>query len=637
MGHLNDIFKKNFVEYASYVIKDRAIPDIVDGLKPVQRRILHSLFEMDDGKFNKVANVVGHCMKYHPHGDASIYSALVVLANKEMFIDKQGNFGNIFTGDPASAARYIECRLKGLAREALYNPELTEYTKSYDGRNDEPVVFPSKIPTVLIQGAEGIAVGMSTKILPHNFIEVLGAVKAALNGESVSLHPDFPNGGIVDVSDYDDGRGKVLSRALIEIPDNKRVMIKELPFGVTSEALMTSIEDATKKNKLKVAAINDYSSDTTEIEIKLPRGVHAEDTIEALYAFTSCEVSISTNPLLIQDNKPVLIGISELIPYYAKTLKSVLKRELELEKSKIERSLRSKILDKIFIENKIYKSIEKEKTADGIHRAIVSGFEPFDIKAIEPVTEDDTDRLLRIPLRRISAFDIAKSNKEIKDAASKLRAVKKRLGEIKKCAEEYLDKLIDKYKELYPRRTKVESFTKVDVKRAAKKDLELSYNPKEGYLGYSVDGVGNIKVSEYDRVILIDKSGVYRVSPVVEKDFVGSGLKFFGTVDKNNESKTIYTAVYKNKEGQAYIKRFRIDKYIINKEYTFIPEGCKLVKLIAKDNAEVTVKYKPKPRIKTLEETFAIDSFLVKGVKAKGVRLSVKEIASVSVASPKET
>ena len=304
MAYAKTIFNNNFLEYASYVIKDRAIPDIEDGLKPVQRRILHSLFEVDDGKFHKVANIVGHCMKYHPHGDASIYSALVVLANKDLFIEKQGNFGNILTGDPASASRYIECRVLPLGKKVLYNPEITEYVDSYDGRNREPVAFRSKIPVVLIHGAEGIAVGMSTKILPHNYEEVLDAVKSCLNGKGFSLFPDFPTGGLIEVSEYDDGNGKVLVRAKLDTKDPKRIIIREIPFGTTTESLMNSIESAARRNKIKVSGITDYTTEKAEIEIKLARGAYTEEVVDSLYAFTDCEVSISVNLLVIKNGLP---------------------------------------------------------------------------------------------------------------------------------------------------------------------------------------------------------------------------------------------------------------------------------------------------------------------------------------------
>ncbi|MDR0688894.1 MAG: DNA topoisomerase IV subunit A, partial [Spirochaetaceae bacterium] len=371
MAYIKNIFDKNFLEYASYVIKDRAIPDLEDGLKPVQRRILHSLFEMDDGKFHKVANVVGHCMKYHPHGDASIGSALVVLANKEFFIDRQGNFGNIFTGDEASAARYIECRATSLAKDIFYNPKLTPMADSYDGRNREPVLFPAKIPVVLVMGAEGIAVGMSTKILPHNIIEVLEAEKSCLSGKKFQLYPDFPTGGLVDVSDYRDGNGRVLVRAKLDTSDPKRILIRELPLGSTTESLINSVETAAKAGRIKIQSISDFTTEKVEIEIKLARGVYSEETVNALFAFTECEQSISVNLLVIREGLPTVMTATEIVKHHAKQLVKILTRELELEKKEALDKLHLRTLERIFIEERIYKGIEKMKTADGVTKAVL--------------------------------------------------------------------------------------------------------------------------------------------------------------------------------------------------------------------------------------------------------------------------
>ena len=335
MAYVKKLFNDNFLYYASYVIKDRAIPDIDDGLKPVQRRILHSLFEIDDGKFHKVANVVGHCMKYHPHGDQSIYSALVVLANKELFIDKQGNFGNLYTGDEASAARYIECRATPLAKDIFYNPKTTAYEESYDGRNKEPTVFPAKVPVLLMIGAEGIAVGMSTKILPHNPVEVLKAEIACLQGKRFSLHPDFPTGGVADVSEYQDGMGKIRVRAKFDLSDPKRIVIRELPFGSTTESLIASVEAAAKAGRLKIASISDFTTEKVEIEIRLQRGVYADEVVDALYAFTECEQSISCNFLVIKDGQPVQMTATEAVRRHAEKLVGVLKAELKIEEGEL--------------------------------------------------------------------------------------------------------------------------------------------------------------------------------------------------------------------------------------------------------------------------------------------------------------
>ncbi|HOV62884.1 MAG TPA: DNA topoisomerase IV subunit A, partial [Spirochaetia bacterium] len=453
MSFLKNLFDQNFLEYASYVIKDRAIPDLEDGLKPVQRRILHSLFEMDDGKFHKVANVVGHCMQYHPHGDASIYSALVVLANKDLFIEKQGNFGNIFTGDEASAPRYIECRILPLAKEVLYRPEITTYEDSYDGRNKEPVTFPAKIPVVLIQGAEGIAVGMSTKILPHNFNEVLKAVIASLKGEKFQLYPDFPTGGFVDVSEYQDGMGRVKVRAKLDTKDPKKIVIRELPFGSTTESLIKSIEAAARKNRLKIAGISDFTTANVEIEIKLARGVYSQEVVDALYAFTECESSISVNLLVIRDGKPVEMTVSEVIAYHAKRLVEILTAELKIEEQELKDRLHARTLEQIFIEERIYKKIEQMDTQEKVTSAVRKGLQPFAPQIKREVTDDDIERLLKIPIRRISLYDINKAKKEIEEIKVRLKEIAYHLKHITDYAVSFLDGLIANNGKRFPRKT----------------------------------------------------------------------------------------------------------------------------------------------------------------------------------------
>ncbi|MCK5154592.1 MAG: DNA topoisomerase IV subunit A, partial [Spirochaetales bacterium] len=463
MSYVETLYRQNFLEYASYVIKDRAIPDIRDGFKPVQRRILHSLFEMDDGKFHKVANVVGNCMKYHPHGDASIYSALVVLANKEVFIEKQGNFGNIFTGDSASAARYIECRLLPFAKKILYSPAITEYEESYDGRNREPVAFPSKIPVLLIQGAEGIAVGMATKILPHNFNEVLEAVISALYGESFQLFPDFIGGGFIDVSDYQDGLGKVLVRAKFDTSDSKRIIIKEIPFGTTTESIISSIETAARKGKIKIGSINDFTTDKIEIEIKLPRNVHTNDVVDSLYAFTDCENSISINLLVIKDNMPTIMTVSEVIKFHANHLLDVLKAELKVTEADIKDKIHARTLERIFIEERIYKDIEDKSTGESVRKAVIDGFIPYKKEIIREVTEEDVERLLKIPIRRISLYDINKARKEIQELNARLKDVRYKLKNLTEYAVSFLEEVLSENRSRFARKTEIISFTKVDV------------------------------------------------------------------------------------------------------------------------------------------------------------------------------
>ncbi len=629
MAYVTKLFNKNFLEYASYVIKDRAIPHINDGLKPVQRRILHSLFEMDDGKFNKVANVVGHSMKYHPHGDASIYSALVVLANKDLFLEKQGNFGNILTGDPPSAARYIECRLLPLAKDVLFNPKITDYENSYDGRNKEPITFPAKIPIVLIQGAEGIAVGMSTRILPHNFIEVLEAVKASLEDDQHLLFPDFITGGLADVSEYNDGNGKILVRAKLDTKDPKRIIIREVPFGSTTESLIASIESAAKKNKIKISSINDYSTDHVEIEIKLARGVHTRDTVDALFAFTDCESSISVNCLVIKDQQPALLSISELISFYSKSLTEVLKAELKLEERELLDKLHAKTLEQIFVEERIYKKIEKMKTHDSVIKAVITGFEPFHKMIKREVTKEDVDTLLKIPIRRISLYDINKAKKEIDEIKGRLKEIKKLLNNLIAYAIDYLDGIISKYGDSYKRKTEIISFEKVDVREAAQRNLKLKYDRNTGYLGYEVSGNVLFDVSQYDRILIIRKTGAYSVVDAPERLFVDKGMLYCGFVDEKTTANTVFSLIFKNKTtGFPFIKRCKIEKFILNKGYSIVPDNCTVIKLTTDTACSISLEYKPKPRLKVLKEDFILSNYLVKGVKAGGVRLANKEVKS---------
>ena len=416
MSYIDNLYDNYFLEYASYSIRDRAIPHIDDGLKPVQRRILHALHKIDDGKFHKVANVVGQTMQYHPHGDQSIYGALIVLANKDLFIEKQGNFGNIFTGDEAAAARYIECRLTPLAKQVLFNKALTDYVDSYDGRNQEPVVFPAKIPVLLAQGAEGIAVGMATKILPHNLIELLEAQVAYLQDRSFQLRPDFPTGGLADFSAYNDGNGKVLVRARLDTADPKRIVIRDLPFGTTTEQLIASIEDAARKNKIKIGAISDYTAENVEIEIKLPRGTYTEEIVDALYAFTDCELSISANLMLINEhNRPQVMSATEVLQHNVDRLVDILKAELQLEAAQLNDRLHAKTLEQIFIENRIYQAIEEQTTTDEVDLAVRTGLWPFAPQIKRDITDDDIETLLKIPIRRISRYDINRAEKEMKE------------------------------------------------------------------------------------------------------------------------------------------------------------------------------------------------------------------------------
>ncbi|MDR1143159.1 MAG: DNA topoisomerase IV subunit A [Spirochaetaceae bacterium] len=639
MAYIKNLFDRNFLEYASYVIKDRAIPDLEDGLKPVQRRILHSLFEMDDGKFHKVANVVGHCMQYHPHGDASIGSALVVLANKDLFIDRQGNFGNIYTGDNASAPRYIECRVTPLAKDVFYNPKLTPTVDSYDGRKKEPVLFPAKIPVILVIGAEGIAVGMSTRVLPHNVLEVLEAEKACLQGKKFQLYPDFPTGGLVDVSEYREGNGKVLVRARLDTSDPKRIVIRELPFGSTTESIINSIETAAKAGRIKIQGINDYTTEHVEIEIKLARGVYSEETVDALFGFTECEQSISVNLLVIRDGLPVVMSVTDVIKYHAKLLVRILTKELELEKKELLDKLHLRTLERIFIEERIYKLIEKMKTAKGVADSVISGFKPF-AKETGPrgVSAEDVEHLLRIPIRRISLYDINKAREEMDAIQSRIKAINHHLKNITAYALGFLDKIIEAIRadeELSggKRRTKVGAFEKIDVKEVVRRDVQLKYDRVTGYLGTSVSGGETAaELSPFDRILVIRSNGIWSVTDIPEKAFVGPGAVYIGEANKEVLSSLVFTIIYREpKTNYPCIKRFRIEGWIMNKDYALLPDGSAVLHGDTRPRFSFTVKYKPKPRLKIFAETFKVQDFAVKGIKAGGVRISAREALAVVV------
>ncbi|MDR0784433.1 MAG: DNA topoisomerase IV subunit A [Treponema sp.] len=634
MAYIKNLFDKNFLEYASYVIKDRAIPDVEDGLKPVQRRILHSLFEMDDGKFHKVANVVGHCMKYHPHGDASIGDALVVLANKDLFIDKQGNFGNIYTGDSASAVRYIECRITQLAKDVFYNPKLTEMIDSYDGRNKEPTLFPAKIPVALCIGAEGIAVGMSTKILPHNIVETLTAEKACLLKKPFTLYPDFPTGGLVDVSDYRDGLGKVVVRAKLDVSDPKRIVVRELPFGSTTESLINSVEAAAKAGRIKIQSINDFTTENVEIEIKLARGVYSEETINALFAWTECEQSISVNLLVIKNKLPVVMTVSEVVTHHADALVKILERELEVEKKGLLDKAHIRNLERIFIEERIYKVIERMKTSEGVKKAVIAGFEAFE-EEVGPrgVSAEDVETLLKIPIRRISLYDINKAKAEMEAIQTRLKEINAHLKNITVYALDFLDRIIDRIRAMEgggKRRTEVAKFGKVDVKEVVKKNIQLKYDRATGYLGTAVAGGTVTELSPFDRVLFIRNNGTYAVQDLPEKLFIGENAWWIGAADKEALANTIFTIVYKEpKTGYPCIKRCVIEGWIMNRDYALAPNEAKILLIDPRKKFSFTVFYAVKPCVKITQESFNVQDFAVNNIKARGVRLVTREIDGV--------
>ena len=645
MSQADGLYKDYFLEYASYVVRDRAIPDLVDGFKPVQRRIMHTLFTMDDGRFVKVANVVGEAMKYHPHGDSSIYEALVNLANAELFIEKQGNYGNFLTGDGAAASRYIECRLKPFAKKVLYNPEITEYTDSYDGRRKEPVVFPAKIPVVVIQGTIGIAVGMSTMILPHNVFEVLEAEKKALRGEKVSIYPDFPGGGIIDVSEYNDGLGKIAVRARLNAEDPKKLIIEELPYGVTSDSLIASIEKANATGKLKIASISDYTAEKAQIEICWQRNTYSQDMVDVLYAATDCEKKISVNPLVIVDGYPKAVPISEMISFHAKHLVEVLKAELENEKKHLEEKLRARTLERIFIEERLYKEIETKKTAEDVKTALITGFEPFmaEIGNI-PLSDDDLDKLLKIPIRRISLFDIEKNKDEIAEINGSIKKINHNLRHIIDYAEATLTELEDMLdKDEFKRKTEISSFQTLNVRQVAVRNMDIRYDQETGYLGTSIKtGESLLKVSPFDKVFYMKQNGEYRVISVQDKVFIGSeGIFYINYGDKELISKEIFTVIYRDRirDKNVYqIKRFRISSFSTDKPYSVVSgERAKVKKMSLWPSAIISMKFRPGYGYKILEDSARFADFPVyKSPAAAGQRLTGKELQSLSIRQTKD-
>lgn len=639
-GKLHQLFDTNFLEYTSYVIRERAIPSIEDGLKPVQRRILQTLFNMEDGRFHKVANVVGETMKLHPHGDQSIFAALVNLANKGFLIERQGNFGNIFTGDRASAARYIECRLSPLAKEILFNKDLTEFVESYDGRMLEPVTLPAKIPLLMLMGAEGIAVGMATKILPHNFCELLQAQKKILKGEDFEIYPDFPQKGLVDVTNYDDGNGKVRCRARIEEANEKTVVIKEIPYTTTTQSLTDSIEKAAKAGKIKIVSINDYTAENVEIEIKLARGIYAKETIKALYAFTDCEVSIAPNLTLINGNTPEISSVREVLKFNTEKLTGDLQRELEIELGRFEDKLHARLLEQIFIEERLYKNIEEETSYKAVLESVDTALADYRDQLIRPVTKEDVERLLEIRIKRISRYDINRQQKEIKEIRSNIKNVKKSLKDITGYTLSFIDRLLDKYGPLYPRNTEITSFSEVSFRKAALANLNIAYNRQSGFMGLQTKEPDTkedmvVTCSEYDRLLLIFSTGLYKVIPVTEKLYVGPDLEWFGVVEKD----LIFNIIYRDgAENLAYVKRFTTPGFILEKEYWLFSEHkrSKILLLLFGEEQYAKINLMPSARARTNNLEIAFDDYLIKNVSAKGKRVSTRIVRRVSRSTGKD-
>lgn len=633
-GPLHRLMDDNFLQYASYVIRDRAIPEIEDGLKPVQRRILYSLNQNDDGRFIKVANIVGYTMQFHPHGDASIGDALVTLVNRGYLIEGQGNFGNLHTGDPAAAPRYIECRLTDLAATQLFNDDLTDFIPTYDGRRKEPVVLPAKLPLLLMLGAEGIAVGLSTRILPHNFGELLQAQIAILQKKPIKpLLPDFPQGGLIDAREYDEGRGKVRLRAVLDQKDEATLVIRELPYGVTTESLIASIEDAAKKGKIKTKAIRDYTAGQVEIEIALANDADIQQAVQALYVFTQCEVSASLRPIVIRDQRPVELSVHDILRHNTKRLVDLLRKELQIERKKIDEALQSASLVRLFIVHRLYKRIEECTTAPEVKQAILDGLAPFRDQLRRDITGADLDMLLAIPIRRISLYDINKSRKEEDDLLADFAAVEKNLTDVTGYTIKYLKNLYRDYADLFPRRTREARFDAIEIRELTAKEHQIVLDRERGYLGYGdVDGEPAFHCSSYDKIILVWNDCRYRVTPPPEKLFVDKNLLYAAIFDRDRVMTLVYEA-----GGISHLKRFAFGGVIQNKDYFCAPEAENPKALFFSDDAPATlyVKYAPRKGQQIHQQEFDPAKVVVRTPKTRGIQMTTKRIASIATQKPR--
>ena len=632
-GPLHRLMDDNFLQYASYVIRDRAIPEIEDGLKPVQRRILYSLHLNDDGRFIKVANIVGYTMQFHPHGDASIGDALVTIVNRGYLIEGQGNFGNLNTGDPAAAPRYIECRLTDLAATQLFNNDLTEFIPSYDGRKKEPVVLPAKLPLLLMLGAEGIAVGLSTRILPHNFGELLQAQIAILQKKPFSLLPDFPQGGLMDVREYDEGRGKVRLRAVIAQKDKSTLVIRELPYGITTESLLASIEDAAKKGKIKTKTIHDYTAENVEIEIALPAGADAGQTIQALYAFTHCEISVSLRPIVIREQRPVELSVHDILRHNTRRLVELLRKELEIERHKINEALHAASLVRLFIVHRIYKRIEECPTAAAVREAILEGLKPHRELLRRDITPGDLDMLLAIPIRRISLYDINKSRKEEDNLLADLADVEKNLSRVTAYTIKYLKTLLRDYADLFPRKTRDETFDAIEMRELTARELKLHWDQQRGYFGYDdVDGEPAFHCSSYDKIILVWDDCSYRIIPPPEKLFVDKNLIYAAVHDRDRVMTLVYVG-----DGITHLKRFTFGGAILNKDYFCAPDNQKPKALFFSDEQPETlyVKYAPRKGQQIHQQEFDPAKVIVRTPKTRGIQMTSKRVTSITAQKPR--
>jgi len=634
-GPLRELMNDNFLLFASYTICNRAIPTVEDGLKPVQRRIMHSIWEKDDGRFIKVANVVGHTMQYHPHGDASIGEAIVNLTNKRYLIEGQGNYGNIYTGDPAAAARYIECRLTELARNELFNPKLTATIPSYDGRNQEPILLPSKLPLLLMLGAEGIAVGLSTVILPHNFIELLKAQILIIQGKNPrKLYPDFQTGGVIDVKEYADGIGKIKVRAVIEKRQHNKLVITALPNGRTTESLITDIEEAIKRKKVPVREISDFTAEKVEIELTLATGATQDQAEQALFAFTACESTISSRPVVLFKNRPTEMTVSEILKANTAQLLDIFKRELELRLGELDDLFHSKTLEQIFIENRIYKRIEEQTTYEAVQQAVLDGFKPFRKNLRRDVNLEDVEQLLQIKIRKISRFDINKNREEIAGILKEEKETKHNLKYLNDYAIAYLNRLIEKYKKVYPRLTKIndEAFEEIEVRELTATELTLKIDRENGYIGTEIRGGEELfKCSSLDKILIVWNDGRFKMMPPPDKFFVDKKFSYLHLYDRDKE----FTAVYTEPSyGFTYIKRFVFGGLIQNKEYRLAPEKSDLLLIEEGTPDSIYIKYKPAKSQRIHQQEFTPSEVLVKGVSAKGIQMTSKDISRLSTKKP---
>ena len=620
------MYKDWFLDYASYVILERAVPAIEDGFKPVQRRIMHSLKELDDGRYNKVANVVGHTMQYHPHGDASIADAMVQIGQKDLLIDTQGNWGNILTGDRAAASRYIEARLSKFALDVVFSPKITDWQQSYDGRKKEPVNLPVKFPLLLAQGAEGIAVGLSTKILPHNFIELIDASIKHLKGQKFKLFPDFPTSGIIDVSNYGDGLrgGKIRVRAKIAQLDRSTLVINEIPYGTNTSSLIDSILKANEKGKIKVKKIEDNTAADVEILVHLPSGISPDRTIDALYAFTACESSISPLGCIIEDNKPLFIGVTEMLERSTDYTVELLKAELEIQLSELEEQWHFSSLERIFIENRIYRDIEEEETWEGVISAIDKGLAPFTKHLKRAVTEEDIMRLTEIRIKRISKFDLDKAQQLLDSLEERIAEVKHHLDHLIEFAINYFKNLKDKYGKDRERKSEIRIFDDIEATKVAIRNTKLYVNREEGFIGTSLKKDEYVAdCSDIDDIIVFTAEGNMMVSKVDSKTFVGKNI-IHVAVFKKKDKRTIYNLIYKDgKGGPSYIKRFNVTSVTRDRLYplTTGKPNSEVLYFSANPNGEaevVTIHLRQVGSVKKLKWDMDFSDILIKGRSSKG-------------------